>query len=421
MGPGSSPEASASCHAAAHLVQALRRDDASGPARRLSGGEDGVPVGRGRRSRRGAAMTAPVCRRAGLRTTRLPRGRSPPSTVAACRRSGGTRDYPGGGRARRPRAEEALVRSGADLVLLMTLGGGVMFTLFAVLAWLTGRRVGGLLLAALAGVDFAFAIALLNRDPRPFRGARPVGSDPVAEVQRARPRRACSGRSTCRGSSRRPGRATISPSRTAQKGTSAPKTSSPSLCVPVRVTTRSARRAGAGGHHDRPAAARRCSASFITFQPASRPTNVGPQPVLDADDFGEERAGEVGRGTRRARRRPDRPRRPKRAREDAGVGGEVQRRLAGVQGVPRPPPALTSTSGSRHRAASPSSGPPARAAASYAGRFVGEGCRWRGARGPCRWSGRGAARWPRPHPGPPRRCRTWSAGRRCTGSPGGRA
>jgi hypothetical protein len=55
------------------------------------------------------------------------------------------------------------VRSGPDLVLLMSIGGGVMFTLFAVVAWLTGRRAGGLILAAIAGIDFAFAIALLNR------------------------------------------------------------------------------------------------------------------------------------------------------------------------------------------------------------------------------------------------------------------
>jgi hypothetical protein len=55
------------------------------------------------------------------------------------------------------------VRTGSDLVLLMTLGGGVMFTLFAVVAWVTGRRAGGLVLAALAGANFAFAIALMNR------------------------------------------------------------------------------------------------------------------------------------------------------------------------------------------------------------------------------------------------------------------
>jgi hypothetical protein len=52
---------------------------------------------------------------------------------------------------------------GENLVLLLTVCGGVAFTLFAVAAWVTGRRAGGLLLAALAGVDFAFAIALLNR------------------------------------------------------------------------------------------------------------------------------------------------------------------------------------------------------------------------------------------------------------------
>lgn len=52
---------------------------------------------------------------------------------------------------------------GENLVLLLTLLGGVAFTLFAVAAWVMGRRAGGLLLAVLAGVDFAFALALLNR------------------------------------------------------------------------------------------------------------------------------------------------------------------------------------------------------------------------------------------------------------------
>lgn len=55
------------------------------------------------------------------------------------------------------------MRSGVDLVLWMTIGGGVLFTLFSVGAWVTGRRVAGLLLAAVAGLDFAFAIGLLNR------------------------------------------------------------------------------------------------------------------------------------------------------------------------------------------------------------------------------------------------------------------
>jgi hypothetical protein len=43
------------------------------------------------------------------------------------------------------------------------MAGGVFFTLFSVVAWTTGRRIAALLLAVLAGVDFAFAIALLTR------------------------------------------------------------------------------------------------------------------------------------------------------------------------------------------------------------------------------------------------------------------
>jgi hypothetical protein len=48
-------------------------------------------------------------------------------------------------------------------VVLLALGGGVMFTLVAVAAWTTGRRVGAVVLAVIAGVDLAFAIALLTR------------------------------------------------------------------------------------------------------------------------------------------------------------------------------------------------------------------------------------------------------------------
>ena len=55
------------------------------------------------------------------------------------------------------------MRSGGDLVVLFMLGGGVLFTLFSVVAWTTGRRVGALLLAVVAGVNFAFAIGLLTR------------------------------------------------------------------------------------------------------------------------------------------------------------------------------------------------------------------------------------------------------------------
>ena len=55
------------------------------------------------------------------------------------------------------------MRSGVDLVVWMTIGGGVMFALASVTAWVNGRRIAGLLLAAVAGVNFAFAVALLNR------------------------------------------------------------------------------------------------------------------------------------------------------------------------------------------------------------------------------------------------------------------
>ncbi len=52
---------------------------------------------------------------------------------------------------------------GSNLVVLFMIGGGVFFTVFSVIAWTTGRRVASLLLAALAGVDFAFAVSLLTR------------------------------------------------------------------------------------------------------------------------------------------------------------------------------------------------------------------------------------------------------------------
>jgi hypothetical protein len=56
-----------------------------------------------------------------------------------------------------------LVRSGANLVLLFTLVGGIFFTLLSVAAWTGGRRLGSLLFAVVAGADFAFAVALLLR------------------------------------------------------------------------------------------------------------------------------------------------------------------------------------------------------------------------------------------------------------------
>ena len=51
---------------------------------------------------------------------------------------------------------------GSTIVLLM-IGGGVFFTVISIVAWTTGRRVGSIVLAALAGADFAFAIALISR------------------------------------------------------------------------------------------------------------------------------------------------------------------------------------------------------------------------------------------------------------------
>ena len=59
--------------------------------------------------------------------------------------------------------EEARVRYGGDLVVLFMLGGGVMFTLLSVAAWVTGRRAGAVFLAVVAGANLAFALGLLDR------------------------------------------------------------------------------------------------------------------------------------------------------------------------------------------------------------------------------------------------------------------
>jgi hypothetical protein len=57
------------------------------------------------------------------------------------------------------------VRSGGDLVVLFMIGGAIMFTLFSVVAWTTGRRAGALVLAVIAGANIAFAVGLLTRGP----------------------------------------------------------------------------------------------------------------------------------------------------------------------------------------------------------------------------------------------------------------
>jgi hypothetical protein len=59
--------------------------------------------------------------------------------------------------------EEGTVRYGGDLVVLFMLGGGAMFTLLSVAAWVTGRRVAAVFLAVVAGANLAFALGLLDR------------------------------------------------------------------------------------------------------------------------------------------------------------------------------------------------------------------------------------------------------------------
>ena len=50
-----------------------------------------------------------------------------------------------------------------NVIVMLMIGGGIFFTIFSVTAWTMGRRVGSMLLAAVAGIDFAFAISLLTR------------------------------------------------------------------------------------------------------------------------------------------------------------------------------------------------------------------------------------------------------------------
>ena len=57
------------------------------------------------------------------------------------------------------------MRYGGDLVVLFMIGGAIMFTLFSVVAWTTGRRAGSLVLAVIAGANIAFAVGLLTRGP----------------------------------------------------------------------------------------------------------------------------------------------------------------------------------------------------------------------------------------------------------------
>lgn len=51
----------------------------------------------------------------------------------------------------------------SNVLAIFMLFGGVFFTVFAVAAWTTRRRVGAMFLAVLAGIDIALAIQFLMR------------------------------------------------------------------------------------------------------------------------------------------------------------------------------------------------------------------------------------------------------------------
>ena len=51
----------------------------------------------------------------------------------------------------------------SNVAAVFMLFGAVFFTVVAVAAWRMGRRVGGMFLAVLAGINLALAIELLMR------------------------------------------------------------------------------------------------------------------------------------------------------------------------------------------------------------------------------------------------------------------
>jgi hypothetical protein len=51
----------------------------------------------------------------------------------------------------------------SNVVVVLMITGGVFFTTVSVAAWVMGRRVGSMLMAVVAGIDFAFAASLLLR------------------------------------------------------------------------------------------------------------------------------------------------------------------------------------------------------------------------------------------------------------------
>ena len=50
-----------------------------------------------------------------------------------------------------------------NVVVILFLFMGIFFSIFAVAAWLTGRRIGAMVLAVLAGVDIALGLQAIQR------------------------------------------------------------------------------------------------------------------------------------------------------------------------------------------------------------------------------------------------------------------
>jgi hypothetical protein len=50
-----------------------------------------------------------------------------------------------------------------NVLVIMVLFMGVFFTIFAVAAWVTGRRIGAMVLAVIAGMDIALGLQALQR------------------------------------------------------------------------------------------------------------------------------------------------------------------------------------------------------------------------------------------------------------------
>jgi hypothetical protein len=54
-------------------------------------------------------------------------------------------------------------RMRSNVLILVFLFMGIFFTIFSVAAWLSGRRVGAMVLAVIAGLDIALGLQALQR------------------------------------------------------------------------------------------------------------------------------------------------------------------------------------------------------------------------------------------------------------------